>query len=297
MGVFFTTTQNNNKMFNKDFGKSANDFLTKDFPSNFEAELVSNTPGSLKVTSNISQNADGTFTNSIKPTFRVFDKADAEVTLCSDGTRSIKLSGKDVIINNLKSSLTFEAKGSRDDAGNVTDICSATYAEDFTYKSMTSSLKVVVPCCNFLTPRVTAGGVYVHNANYAVGAEGQFNLGTDQVFQKGTVNAQYTCEKFVGTVSATSAGNNVTVGSKFFYVHPKFIFAAGGNFGNAFSGEVAFGKALLGGALTKVALRTNGTVGVSYKNRICEHTQMTVGAEVDVNTHQHKIGFAFDFAM
>ena len=162
---------------------------------------------------------------------------------------------------------------------------------------MTSSLKVVVPCCNFLTPRVTAGGVYVHNANYAVGAEGQFNLGTDQVFQKGTVNAQYTCEKFVGTVSATSAGNNVTVGSKFFYVHPKFIFAAGGNFGNAFSGEVAFGKALLGGALTKVALRTNGTVGVSYKNRICEHTQMTVGAEVDVNTHQHKIGFAFDFAM
>merc|ERR1712000_588906 len=189
MGFFFTTTQNNNKMFNKDFGKSANDFLTKDFPSNFEAELVSNTPGSLKVTSNISQNADGTFTNSIKPTFRVFDKADAE---------------------------------------------------DFTYKSMTSSLKVVVPCCNFLTPRVTAGGVYVH---------------------------------------------------------PKFIFAAGGNFGNAFSGEVAFGKALLGGALTKVALRTNGTVGVSYKNRICEHTQMTVGAEVDVNTHQHKIGFAFDFAM
>merc|ERR1712232_645451 len=163
--------------------------------------------------------------------------------------QSIKLSGKDVIINNLKSSLTFEAKGSRDDAGNVTDICSATYAEDFTYKSMTSSLKVVVPCCNFLTPRVTAGGVYVHNANYAVGAEGQFN------------------------------------------------FAAGGNFGNAFSGEVAFGKALLGGALTKVALRTNGTVGVSYKNRICEHTQMTVGAEVDVNTHQHKIGFAFDFAM
>lgn len=279
-------------MLNKDFGKKASDLLTKDFPDNFELEISSD--GScVSVSANVEKDNDGNITESVNPTFTINDKTDLETTLSSDGSQVMKLVMKDFLTKNLKSSVAIDSVAKRDEAGSVTNINKLVLTDDYTFEKGSVSAKFVFPSLGLVAPKVTAGGVFVKD-KFAVGAEGVFDIGSDNVFEKGTLNLQYTQPKYTASVGVTTSGGNVALGGKYYYEHPNYLFAAAANFKDEFSAEVAVGKSLKDGAFVKAALRTCGTVGLSYKKQVCENSSMVVGSEIDINSWTHRFGMSFE---
>jgi len=286
------------KMFNKDFGKLASDLLKKDYPTNVELTINSNTPGYARVDTTTALNVDGTYTTVVRPTFPLSQNIDFEGTLSTTGVQNFKLVARNLLTAGLKANLSVDHIRRRIDGDKILTSQKISTGADYVYKSGTVSAKLSLPALAIDLPDVVLATVYTKD-NLAAGVEAALSLKDPVLCDRVTINAEYRTKDYVVSGSViTSATRQVNATGRYFYRHQKFDFGSEINWnGAAQKGDAAVGLARLlqGGGLAKVAFRTSGAVGLSFKQRLSNNTSLLVGTEVDISTLVHNTGINFEF--
>lgn len=283
-------------MFNKDFGKSAKDLLTRDFPGKFDIEINSESDN-FDLSTEMNLEEDGTFSASVTENFDLSKEIAFEGTLDSDCSHSLKFTNRDYLLKGLKTSVAFD--GCQKKEGDSYK-CSgkATLTSDYVKSNFTTSLKLAFPsCCSVSPPTSTVGLVYLRN-DLAFGAEGVVKPGSDKPLQKVTGNVQYTTSDYTISVGTVFADGGVDGVLRYFRKNKDFNFAAELNWdgdSQAVDGSIGFERALSHGSIGKVILTSSGTVGVSFKKRVCPNATFVVGTKVDFDTLVHSTGVSISY--
>jgi len=284
-------------MFNKDFGKAASDFLTKDFPKQSAFEVTSKT-SDLDVTAKTSLDSASSIDASVKPTIKFNDKTSLEFELSSNGVYTAKLIANNYV-KNLKTSVTNECRSVVEDNGSHHHTQKVTVDTDYKYSNGTVSLKLAFPSLAVVAPKPTFGTVFVKD-NVAVGVETVLALGAKPELEKATLNAQLTKDALTTAATAVYANGGFGGNLKFFYKNECCNYAADVCYSGkskAVSASFGVGKQLADGGFGKFVFATSGEIGVSYKKELCPSTSMTVATTVDTGNLTHKTGVSLNFTL
>merc|ERR1711879_25910 len=298
MGVFFLAQRFTDKMFNKDFGKSASDLLNQGFPDTFEFDVSSDSKH-VNFSTSGSMNEDGSFDMTASPsiTCSKFEGTTFDITLDTNGSHNFKLTNKNGLYKGLKSFLSLDCQQEVKE-GSIVHSQSGSLGFDYVFGTTTISTKFAFPCLTALSvPKSTLGLVYQYD-KYAFGFEGVVSSKKTVEAEKLTGNFQMRVNNSsTVSVGVTAAKGKVDANVKYLLRRPEFIFATQVDFdvkSQDYSAAIAFGKTFAAGGVGKVTLSTNPEIGLSYKKEICDDFTLTVGTKVPLGTFQHKTGVSVD---
>ena len=246
-------------------------------------------------------NGDGTYTIVAKPVFPLRDTVDFEGVFSTTGNQNFKIVARDFLTTGLKANLSLDHHRRQVQAGDGKQVLTSqkvSAAFDYIHKNATVSAKLSLPTLVVDVPAVALGAVYTKE-QYAFGFEASLNPKDAILCDRVTVNAETKVKDSVITLSASSsAARDVSAVARYFIAQPKFDFSSEVAWIGAtqkVEGAVAFARILSGGGLAKIAFRTCGSIGLSFKRTISNASTLTVGTEVNVTTLVHHTGINFEF--
>jgi|ERR1711862_19780 len=290
MGVFFCGFDMSTFFF-KDFGKSAGDLLSKDFPTNEQLKVNSSCKDvKLAFTGKTKGKvAEGIF----EPTWKVPGNYGLELkgSIKTGGEVSATASVTEKLAEGLKFYGTYEkAKDQKFETG-----------VEYKYQDKAAiTTKVSFPSTSDAVSADLSGVVFRNNWAFGVALATQFNEKLSAAPDKLSGGVQYKSNDYVASGVLSRTTKEVTGKFTYYRACGKNLVGAqvdtNHNTGAA-TAALALATKCDSGAVTKVTFGTSGTVSLSYKKKIDSNTNVTLGCVANTATKEYNAGLNIEIDM